>query len=238
LYALFSVIEQACSTISDDDVARSKLGWWRNELEPKNLAVSQHPLVRDLRNKGGAERLRRESLDHLFRGAAKRIDAQAPADLAALHRLCTETSQPQLDLELGMVGSTGGISAGQLPGIGFVQLVRESARGTGQGAYWWMPLNLLARHKVNREEILAHPGSGPVLGLFGDLFAEVLSWNAQSGVDATANPMARHLAVISGLVNRKLARLAATQPDRFARELGRVGPADLLHAWKSARRAG
>ena len=35
LYALFSAVEQICSSISDEDVARSKLNWWRIECLQK-----------------------------------------------------------------------------------------------------------------------------------------------------------------------------------------------------------
>lgn len=232
------MVEQICSTISDDDVARSKLGWWRNELEPDNLAGSQHPLAKELRRSGATERLSREPLDRLFRGAAERIVARAPADVAALTELCIETFQPQLDLELGVTGSTGGVSVGHSACSGFVQLVRESTHGTERSAYWWIPLNLLARHNVSREQIRARSGSAPVRDLFSDLFGEVLSWNERPGLEGPANLPARHLAAITALTDRKLARLATLRPDRFGVELGRVGPADLFHAWKSARRAG
>jgi phytoene/squalene synthetase len=241
LYALFSVIEQICSTISDDDVARSKLGWWRNELEPNNLAASQHPLARELRETGTAERLLREPLDRLFSGAAQRITAKPPADLAALNRLCVETGQPRVELELGLTassGSSGDVNVGQSARIGLMQLVSESAQGKDRGAYWWVPLNLLARHNVNREQIVSHSESKPVRNLFSDLFAEAQSWDERPGAGGTANSPARHLSVITALMSRKLARLAALGPDRFAGELGRVGPADLFHAWNAARRAG
>ena len=59
LYALFSVVEQICSNISDEDVAHSKLNWWRNECLQNIPADSRHPVMKELSRTGALDDLRR-----------------------------------------------------------------------------------------------------------------------------------------------------------------------------------
>ena len=65
LYALFSAIEQICSSASDEDVARSKLNWWRQECLQTEAAKSRHPVMKELSRTGALNDLRRDSLLHL-----------------------------------------------------------------------------------------------------------------------------------------------------------------------------
>ena len=84
LYALFSAVEQICSSISDEDVARSKLNWWRNECLQNKPTQSRHPVMKELSRTGVLNDLRRESVVALLDGAESRLYASAPPDLEAL----------------------------------------------------------------------------------------------------------------------------------------------------------
>jgi phytoene synthase len=243
LYALFSVVEQMSSTLSDADVATSKMNWWRSECLHQNMAESQHPLVRELARTGAANRMPGEGIAKLFYGAERRLSATAPTDMAALRNQCIETYQPQLELELSVSGpqiAVGDFSPGLLARNGLLQLVRESARRKGQGSYWWIPLNSLARHGVSREEIAQCPESPNVTKLLSEVLTEGVSWGKHTG-DAPATPAidfspARHVFSISGLYARKLQSLVAAAPDQFTAILARLQPADLFGAWACARR--
>jgi len=156
LYALFSAVEQICSSISDEDVARAKLNWWRIECLQKIPNESGHPVMKELNRSGAMSDLRWESIASLLDGVESRLYASAPPDVEALKGMCIELHRPQLELELGISGlkrSTLEFEPGLLARNGMLQLIRESVYRKEQGGFWWIPLNLLARHGVSREDI-------------------------------------------------------------------------------------
>jgi len=245
LYALFSVVEQACSTLSDEDVANSKLNWWRKECLHQDMTESQHPLLKELCRTGAASELRRDSIAGLFAGATSRLSASAPADMAGLISICIELHRPQLELELDVAGlqhAEKNFSQELLARNGVVQLLRESSRMKEQGGFWWVPLNLLARYGVSREDLSQHPGSPTAIQLLADMLgdeafagSDVLDPSVSRPADFTP---ARHVFAVSGLYSRKLRQIRNVSPDGLARDLSTPGPADLVAAWKSARKAG
>ena len=243
LYALFSVVEQICSNISDEDVAHSKLNWWRNECLQNIPADSRHPVMKELSRTGALDDLRWESVAGLLDGAESRLYANAPPDMEALRGMCVELHRPQLDLELGLSGLKGSkleLEPGLLARNGLLQLIRESVHRKEQGGFWWIPLNLLARHGVSREDIVTDPRTPAVSNLLAEVFATAESWGRESG-DVSGGGAddfspARHLFAINGLYSRKLKRLKGITLDLFAAELDHLGPADLFKAWKCARR--
>jgi len=245
LYAFFSAIEFVSSRLTDEDVAASKLNWWRSECLDRDMAESQHPLVRELNRTGAAADLPREGIARLLGGAARRSSADAPTDMGALRRICIETATPQLELELAV--SAPDVTANDLnPGAqarnGLLQLVRESVAGNERHAFWWVPLNSLARHGVSRADIRNQPGLAGVVSLLSEVLEEGMSWGrSQGGFETRSNidfSPARHVFAVNALYERKLKRLATCRPEQFAAELPRLRLSDLLAAWAGARRAG
>lgn len=243
VYALFSVVEHICSCISDEDVARSKLNWWRIEYLQNEPAESHHPVMKELNRTGALKDLNRKDVAHLLDGAECRLNGCAPSDLEGLRDLCIEFQRPQFDLELNVSGSK---DLAQLfePGLlarnGMLQLIRESVHSKGPAGFWWVPLNLLARHSVSREDISGDSRSRAVAEMMAEVLAAGEAWGRESsgrsyGSAAHFSP-ARHVFAINGLYSRKLKRLGGLAPDLFARELGRLGAADLFQAWKCAMR--
>jgi phytoene synthase len=242
VYALFSVVEHLCSGISDEDVARSKLNWWRTEYLQNEPGESHHPVMKELHRTGAMNDLRRENVAQLLDGAESRLYASAPSDMEALKRLCVELQRPQLELEIDASGLHGlelEFEPGLLARNGLLQLIRESVHRKEQGGFWWVPLNSLARHGVSREEISGDPESRAVAELMVEVLAAGESWGresiSQSRRGAVDFSPVRHIFAINGLYSRKLKRLGGLTPNLMARELGRLGPADIFEAWKCAR---
>lgn len=241
LYALFSSIEQICSSITDEDVARSKLNWWRMECLQHDPARSRHPVLRELDRTG--VRLGRDSLVRLFDDADARLDGIAPPDLDGLRDLCVRLHRPQVELELGASGwpdAADGIDDGCSASAGLLQLIRESAGRSGRGRFWWIPMNLLARHGVSREQLRDEPGSAAGGELLTDVVGRGAGWGGalpRARKTESGRTPYRHLLAIGGLYAGKLKRLARTTPDRYPDELGRQGLPELIAAWKGARRA-
>jgi phytoene synthase len=243
LYALFSVIEQACTMHSDEEIARNKLRWWRLECIHRDLTHSHHPALKELVRTGAAPALDTQSLTRLLDRAEARLDLPAPADVEDLKARCQQLSQPQLEMEARICG----IGEGELdwnPELsacsGLMQFIRESSGENSAGRYRWLPLSLRAKHGVNQDAVLRKPRSGPVVELFSEMMNIGIEWGTKCSGQREHRPATRselrHLHVISGLHLRKLKRLKKLSPDRHPFELGRLGPGDLLAAWNSARR--
>jgi len=243
LYALFAAIEQICSRISDEDVARSKLRWWRLECLREDRAKSRHPVMKELNRTGALKDLHVDILAQLLDEAESRLNASAPADMEALKARCIGLQRPQFELEIDVSGLKESMlqpEPGLLARNGMLQLIRESVQRKEQGAFWWIPLNSLARYEVRREDIVGDPQSRAVAGLMTEILAQGESWGRESRICYEGRAVdispARHLFAINGLYARKLKRLGGLTPDFFAGEIGRLGPADLFKAWGSARR--
>ena len=245
LYALFSVVEQACSTLSDEHVAFSKLDWWRRECLHQDMTESQHPLLKELSRTGAASELRTDSIARLFDGATSRLSAAAPADMDGLASICMELHRPQLELELDVAGlqdAERNFSQELLARNGMVQLLRESSRMKEQGRFWWVPLNFLARYSVSREDLSQTPDSPTAIQLLADVLGDE-AFGGSDMLDPSCSRLAdytpaRHVFAISGLYSRKLRQIKDVSADGLARDLGTPGPADLMAAWKCARKAG
>jgi phytoene synthase len=238
LYALFSIAEQLASTHSEEQVARSKLAWWQAECLQTGISDSPHPVCRELRRCGAAGRVESRDLMNLLTSVGDRLDAPPPPDLEHLRRACAEVHQPQWRLERAVCDAGDPRrSPGEGARNGLLQLVRESARG-GPGAYWWMPLDVLARNEVSREEIRQEPGAPKARACFDQLIAAALHWGeGEPAPDPRAGvePAVRHASAMSGLYRYKLGRTLGRSPDALLAEINRVGFAELVVAWKSAR---
>jgi phytoene synthase len=243
LYALFAVLERLCSNRFDMEVARRKLDWWRAECLQGKLERSAHPVLKEFVVSGAFRSVDRELLVPLFDSVDSRLDAQPTADLAALERLCRSVAEPQLALELAVCAGhdapASAAFAAHLPHTGLAQLLRESARSAQDGRFWWLPLNLLARHGISRGQLEQDLDAPAGRALFGDILDCAQRWGeaaAQSNTGREVRSAARHFVVSSQLQGCALRRLRKTRPTRYASALTRVGARELLQAWRVARR--
>lgn len=237
LYALFSALEQLCANWTDAELVQRKLDWWRSECLAGDPAQSDHPILRELASHGALPG--RGLLGPLLEGAAGRLDGVAPADGDGLEALCRETGLPQCRIELDVMGEDpgGALAATPVARIGLAQLLRESMGQGRPNRFWWLPLNLLARHGISRAEVEQEIDSPVSLALFDDILGQAGRWKQPDA--ATPNslpPAARHLAVHAHLQQRALDRLRGRPPSEYATLLRRAGLAELLHAWRCARR--
>jgi len=241
LYALFAAVEEVCSEHSDEDVARRKLGWWRSECAQLGERGSDHPILRELEHSGARQVLRPESLERLFGDAEARLDPTPVPDLDDFQARCRQVSQPQIELELSLWGSSPSTPT-PVEAIaatnGLAQLLREAARRADPHKYWWLPLSLLAHHGLSRAEINRDQRSAPARALFTDLIDSCRDWLPQQRLAQSAEPMpeaARHLFVMGHLQVHALRRVRSGDPVQLTRELNRVGLAQLFQAWQAAR---
>ena len=237
LYALFSAVEQLCTQWSDAELARRKLDWWRSECLAGDPANSDHPILRELAKHSALPD--RGLLGPLLEGAAGRLDGVAPADGDGLEALCRETGLPQVRIELDALGEDPGGALATAPSarIGLAQLLRESMGQGRPNHFWWLPLNLLARHGISRAEVEQEVDGPVALALFSEILDQAGRWKQPIVAAENSLPQAaRHLAVHAHLQQRALDRLRGRPPSEYATALRKAGLAELLQAWRCARR--
>ncbi len=243
LYAFFSVIEQVCGSMSDESVAERTLAWWRMEMQAGADSPSGHPVVMELRRSGAADKMPSKLLKNMLDEAAYRIDAHAPAGESEFEQLCLRTGLPLVELELAVCGAVetdpallGGLAARR----GLMQLLRESlAQKAGRG-FWWLPLDLLARHGLARADMLTGEAADPAKLLMADVLAVESFLKPASVVEKTdiSNKKQgyRHLFVYDVLNKRKFKYMNSSSPYKYPEELWKLGIGDLLACWTTARR--
>jgi len=241
LYALFASIELLNCEISDELVARSKLDWWRGELLERDAADSNHPVIVHLLETGAFRKLPESMLRLLFDSTESRIDGSTPTDEGDFLRLCKEIYRPQVLLESalgGIDGTLNSFNTAVLFNGGLVQLLRESGL-RAENAFWWVPLSLLARFKVNRNQLETFDDAAMLQALFTCIIelrtrsADCRSFHSQPGCVKGAGLV--HLQLMIALQSRLLSRLQGTSPASYSNELARWRIGDLMTTWKRAR---
>jgi phytoene synthase len=238
LHALFASIELASCEVNDETVALRKINWWRGELSNRQAAQSSHPVFSHLNASGALEKLPAAALRALLSNADARIDASAPTDENEFLQLCQEVYRPQVQLELAVGGVDGVFNDAMLMSGGLIQLLRESSKRK-ENAFWWVPLNLLARFNIKRSDLEAFQDSDDMRALFTHLLGLVVTpvddrlFFGQAGRLNRAGDV--HLQLMIALHNRQLTRLQATSPAMYSGELARWRAGDLMDAWKRAR---
>lgn len=241
LYALFASIELLNSEVSDEIVARTKLGWWRSELLEKDAGESAHPVVRHLFDTGALSKLPEAAVRRLLEGAESRFEAFAPTDEEAFLSLCREIYRPQVLLESALEGvdvELNSFNAAMLFKGGLMQLLRESGRRK-ENAFWWIPLSMMARFNVNRNALETLGDSDVLQALFSSIF-ELGGTSTDNSLFDRQTELAHksgfvHLRLINVLQSCQWDRLQGMRPAMYSNELRRWRIGDLIAAWKRAR---
>ena len=88
LYAFCREVDDAVDECSDPAVARTKLAWWRTEVEALYAGNAQHPVSRALAAILPRFRLSREHLNDIIDGMQMDLDRNRYPDIAALKEYC------------------------------------------------------------------------------------------------------------------------------------------------------
>ena len=240
LYALFSALDQICTDIQEEHVAYSKLHWWREECVVREPAASHHPILQEMRRTGAMSSVRKEDLTVLLAGAAIRLERKPPADIDQLRQLCETCARPMATLEASVTapGTDGEVALETIPVSRIlVQMFREGS-GVVEDGYWWLPLNLLARHGVRRRDLAGKTASPAARRLVAELLEAADEWAGEAAHKARSTPVAsaRHLWVSEAVSAHKLRTLKSLEPAAFRSGLDRLGIGDVLAAWRAARR--
>jgi phytoene/squalene synthetase len=236
LRTLVSEIAAVPDTVSDADVGRKKLAWWRQALEDR----AAHPAIEALVASGAADRLPADRFAPLITHVAETLDSPRFELNEAAWRHCLALGGPMAELEAELLGGRPALEFDWAALGGFAYLVRL-VRDLGIDARnnrWLVPLDLQAEYQLGRQDVVSgSPGRG--------WEGMVRAWleDGLRRTDAALRDLApdqgwrqRHL-LITHALDRRLAVGLARRPRRILRgrpQPGHVG--NVWCAWRAARR--
>jgi phytoene synthase len=153
-------LAQTALHIAETQIAASKLNWWSEELARASAQQARHPITQTLFSDGRARAIAPDFWQALVRGATAQMGIDSSADFASQIEQAQRFSLPlaRIERELffvdGAASESGSTAAASLAAC--AQLLHQVAvlpQELQQGRLP-LPLSLLARHQLNRDNLL------------------------------------------------------------------------------------
>ena len=241
LHALFASLDLLNFRVMEESIARTKLEWWRIELQSEKIKRSRHPILRYLNETGVTATLPGPALEDFLNGVELRLNAQSPTSERGFHQICRQIAEPRIDLECALTGLADQAALCRADSIngGLFELLRESSMQKDR-AFWWVPLNLLARYKISRRELALEQNSDTARAVLRELMT--VDMPVEKAADHTKrsnlfeNPGRSHLQLTANLQFRVINRIQSMGPSSYYDELRRWRFSDVISTWNMARR--
>lgn len=243
IVALSSVISEIASVpgdVSDPEVARRKLGWWRQALAEK----MPHPSVQAWLQSGAAASVGAEAFDPLIDAVAAEIEPPRFEQVGELDRHCREIAGPGALLEAQL------INAGAVPdeaesallvalaGAGYRIRVARDLMLDARRNRWLVPLELQAEYQLTRQHVAAGEGGIRLRALVRHMAGDALLAFDDAWRRLPAGRAWRHRhALLRGYLDRRVGQALVRRPARALGErVATGGIADAFAVWRAARR--
>lgn len=152
--------EQTALYIAEAQIAATKLNWWSEELARASTQQARHPITQTLFADARARAIAPDFWQALVRGAAAQLGVESSADFASQLEQAQSFSLPlaRIEHQLFFADSAArdSVTTVAAPLAACAQLLRQLAvlpQELQQGRLP-LPLSLLARHQLNRENLL------------------------------------------------------------------------------------
>ena len=254
ILALRTVITEIASVpdeVSDADVARRKLDWWRQALDE----TLPHPAVLALVQTGAAKAVQLTQWHALIDAVKLEIEARRFEQVNEWHAHCERLAGPGALLEARLVealaktpnessnarppsDSNSDHALTQLAAAGYrIRSVRDLVLDARHNR-WWLPLELQAEYQLTRTQVASGEGGHRFDALVRHLIADAVEQqrNAQQEIEPEAGWLHRHQ-ILSATLDRRLAGMIVRKPSRIAQQrLLPAGPLASFKLWRTARR--
>jgi len=170
VHAFCREVREAGRSVSDANVARLKLGWWRTEIDAAYVGNAQHPVAQALSPAVRAFALPRSAFDAVIDGVALDVGRDACANFAALEAFCRQVGGGVAGLATRILGgneSTQPYASDLGVALQLTAIVQRVAADLRHGRVY-LPQDDLARHGVTTEDLLqrrATPGFVALMAL-------------------------------------------------------------------------
>ena len=241
LYAFCREVDDVVDEVSDPDIARTKLAWWRQEIGSVFSGTPQHPVAIALRPVVSDFALPQEHFQAVIDGMAMDLDRNRYLDFADLERYCHCVAGVVGLMSAEIFGYANPATRRYAHDLGIAFQLTNIIRDVGEDARRgriYLPQDELARHGVTQTSLLKHETTKGMTALMADQVARARKWHAQALAELPAEDRrAQRPGLIMAAIYRAL--LDEIERDGYAVLDHRVALTPLRKlwiAWTTARR--
>ncbi len=233
---LVAELEHAAYAIAEPQVAAAKLHWWSEELERMEHGAASHPLTQGLSADEHAVRHASDLPARLLEGAIAQIEPPSPGDLAGQLAIMERFYLPLAELDPAPFPRDPRVLAAVARARALARLLRELSlpSGASREGRLAVPLNLLARHQLVRDDLVDERRAAPAVREQLAALDEAGAAIRPALADASL-PLRLRVRLDARLIARARRNASPLPLLRAAR--GRLSPLAFWIAWREARRA-
>jgi phytoene synthase len=242
LYAFCREVDDVVDEVSDPDVARTKLVWWRQEVAAAFAGTPAHPVTQALRGVVAAYALPQEHFEAVIDGMQMDLERSRYLDFADLERYCHRVAGVVGLMSAEIFGRTQAATLQYAHDLGIAFQLTNIIRDVGEDARRgriYLPQDELARYGVAPSALLRREGSDAFRALMAAQVARAREWYARA---RSALPDADRRAQRPGLIMAAIYRTLLDEIERdgygvLDRRIALTPLRKFWIAWKTARSA-
>jgi 15-cis-phytoene synthase len=241
LYVVDAEIRESAQS-ANHDVAHTRLGWWRAEIDRLVNGSPQHPATRLLNDSPVTDRAAFGKLHEILVAADMDLTRMTYSNMGELRAYCSRSGgavQELMAAQLVAPASLDESSRATANRIGIGVRQSEILRDLRQDAYdgrVYLPQDRLDGHNVTLEDLRSREVVPRLKAALRE-FREAVQDELQAALASVSAPL-RPLAVLAALHLRLLDRIAAQDYEVAASRI-ELGPIEKPWvAWRAARRSG
>ncbi len=242
LYAFCREVDDVVDEVSDPDVARTKLAWWRQEVAAAFAGTPAHPVTQALRGVVGAYALPQEHFQAVIDGMQMDLERSRYLDFADLERYCHRVAGVVGLMSAEIFGRTQAATLQYAHDLGIAFQLTNIIRDVGEDARRgriYLPQDELARYGVAPSALLRREESDAFRALMAAQVARAREWYARA---RSALPDADRRAQRPGLIMAAIYRTLLDEIERdgygvLDRRIALTPLRKFWIAWKTARSA-
>ncbi len=158
LYALCRELDDTVDEVSEAELARTRLDWWRGEIDRMFAGQPQHPVTRALAPHLESCAIRRHPLVEIVDGMQMDLEQHRYVDFEGLRLYCHRVAGVVGTLAAGIFGATRASTLAYAEQLGLAFQLTNIIRDVGEDARRgrvYLPIDELRRFEVPVHEILA-----------------------------------------------------------------------------------
>ncbi len=242
LYAYCREVDDVVDEVSDADVARTKLAWWRQEIARAFDGTAQHPVTQALTPVVREYALPLAHFETVIDGMAMDLEQARYVDFAALELYCHRVAGVVGLMSAEIFGYTDPATRGYARDLGIAFQLTNICRDVGEDARRgriYLPQEDLARFGVAPSSLLRAEPSDAFRALMAFEVERAQAWYAKAfGQLPPADRKAQRAGVVMAAIYRKLlAEIARDGYQVLDRRTSLTPLRKLWIAWKTARAA-
>jgi phytoene synthase len=242
LYAFCREVDDGVDDVSDRDLARAKLAWWRQEIGAAFNGTPQHPVALALKPVVSTYRLPEEHFQTVIDGMAMDLERSRYLDFAELERYCHCVAGVVGLMSAEIFGYVNPATRRYARDLGIAFQLTNIIRDVGEDARRgriYLPQDELELRGVSPASLLKREGGAALDALIVEQVARARRWYARA-LDALP-PEDRH-AQRPGLIMAAIYRALLDEIERdghrvLDRRIALTPLRKLWIAWTTARRA-